>query len=163
MDTSPPTRFYALSFLVKTLRESLLGGRWSDTLPPERELAAQLRVSRFTLRNALHVLEEEGLVIIAQGKPTRISIPEAIGPQPKPFQVNLIRLSSGAELHDAEAHCISQEIQARLHVASIPCRELNTSVEAIRRGLDIARGEEKGGVRNLSVFLNVTPIGRAHV
>jgi len=158
MDTSPPTRFYALSFLVKTLRESLLGGRWSHTLPPERELATELRVSRFTLRNALHVLEEEGLIIIAQGKPTRISIPEAIGPQPKPFQVTLVRSSSEADIDDAETIRISQEIQARLQGASIPCRMLSGSADAIRRSLEVAHAEQgHGGARNLSILLTITP------
>lgn len=158
MDTSPPTRFYALSFLVKTLRDSLLEGRWSHTLPPERELALELRVSRFTLRNALRVLEEEGIIIIAQGKPTRISIPEALGPRPKPFKVNLVRVSSEEEPNDAEMIRISQEIQLRLHEASIPCRVLCGSPAAIRRNLETAHSEYKqGGERNLSIVLTLTP------
>ncbi|MFD0635921.1 winged helix-turn-helix domain-containing protein [Catenulispora yoronensis] len=37
-------------------------------LPPERELAAQLGVSRVTLREALHQLERQGYVAIRRGR-----------------------------------------------------------------------------------------------
>ena len=51
------------------LRASLLGGDPApgETLPPERELAVTLGVSRLTLRAALARLEAEGLVRARQG------------------------------------------------------------------------------------------------
>jgi DNA-binding FadR family transcriptional regulator len=51
------------------LRQDLLRGRWSpgQTLPPERSLAAELGVSRPTLRGALATLHSEGLVQARQG------------------------------------------------------------------------------------------------
>lgn len=51
------------------LRQALLDGRWppGQTLPPERRLAAELGVSRPTLRGALATLHSEGLVQARQG------------------------------------------------------------------------------------------------
>ena len=46
-------------------------------LPPERELAAELEVSRFSLREALRVAESQGLVEISRGKRTRVVVDSA--------------------------------------------------------------------------------------
>src|SRR5207237_3948136 len=46
-----------------------------DALPPERELAAQLRVSRNILREAIHMLVQKGLVEVRQGSGTYIVRP----------------------------------------------------------------------------------------
>ena len=39
----------------------------NDALPPERELASELRVSRITVRKAIDALVEEGLLVRRQG------------------------------------------------------------------------------------------------
>lgn len=44
----------------------------NSTLPPERELAAQLGVTRPTLREALQRLARDGWLEIRHGKPTRV-------------------------------------------------------------------------------------------
>ena len=44
-------------------------------LPPERELALDLGVGRSTLRNGLHQLAEEGLLVREQGRGTRVQSP----------------------------------------------------------------------------------------
>jgi GntR family negative regulator for fad regulon and positive regulator of fabA len=56
------------------LIEAILNGHFSinSTLPGERELAAQLGVTRPTLREALQRLARDGWVEINQGKPTRV-------------------------------------------------------------------------------------------
>lgn len=56
------------------LIEAILSGHFpiNSTLPGERELAAQLGVTRPTLREALQRLARDGWVEINQGKPTRI-------------------------------------------------------------------------------------------
>jgi DNA-binding transcriptional regulator YhcF (GntR family) len=47
--------------------------RTGDKLPPERELAKKLNVSRNTISNAYKILEEEGAVVSFQGRGTFIS------------------------------------------------------------------------------------------
>jgi GntR family transcriptional regulator len=70
----------------RALRAWLAPGRYreGDRLPPEHELAAMLKVSRGTLRSALHRLEEDGEIVRRQGSGTfvgRISPPGAFGEQ----------------------------------------------------------------------------------
>jgi GntR family transcriptional repressor for pyruvate dehydrogenase complex len=59
----------AYEIVVENLRRALLLGRFlpGEKLPPERELALQLQVSRTTLREALRVLEGEGLIQSKRG------------------------------------------------------------------------------------------------
>ena len=53
----------------RILRSVKLGAiRPGERLPPERELAAQLRVSRDTLREAIHALAAEGIVVSTRGR-----------------------------------------------------------------------------------------------
>lgn len=56
------------------LIEAILSGHFpiDSNLPGERELAAQLGVTRPTLREALQRLSRDGWVEINQGKPTRV-------------------------------------------------------------------------------------------
>lgn len=66
-----PTQLRRLSQLVaQELRQRILHGPLSDSdrLPPEVELAAELGVSRHHLREALRVLEQEGLVQVRSGR-----------------------------------------------------------------------------------------------
>ena len=63
----PPT---AVAGVVQGLRERILSGglRPGMTLPPERELAGQLAVSRATLREGLSILSQMGLLSIQRGR-----------------------------------------------------------------------------------------------
>jgi GntR family transcriptional repressor for pyruvate dehydrogenase complex len=56
--------------LATQLRERILGGEFpEDTpLPPERELVVQTKMSRTTVREALRILEVQGLVRIKTGR-----------------------------------------------------------------------------------------------
>jgi GntR family transcriptional repressor for pyruvate dehydrogenase complex len=56
--------------VVEHLRRAIRLGRYlpGETLPPERELAEQLKVSRTTLREASRVLEGEGLIETRRGR-----------------------------------------------------------------------------------------------
>ncbi|MBI1948728.1 MAG: FadR family transcriptional regulator [Deltaproteobacteria bacterium] len=58
--------------VVERLRADLLAERFREHLPPERQLAEALGVSRLTLRAALARLEAEGLVRARQGEGVRV-------------------------------------------------------------------------------------------
>jgi GntR family negative regulator for fad regulon and positive regulator of fabA len=62
-------------FAVRRLVGMILGGELlsGSSLPPERELAEQIGVTRPTLREALQRLVSEGWITIAQGKSTRVN------------------------------------------------------------------------------------------
>ncbi len=61
-------------YAEKALVTSILDGTYppGSNLPAERELAAQLGVTRPTLREALRALESDGWFSVQQGKPTRV-------------------------------------------------------------------------------------------
>jgi GntR family transcriptional regulator, transcriptional repressor for pyruvate dehydrogenase complex len=60
----------ASDVLANELRERILSGDYPEgtPLPPERELVVQTRMSRTTVREALRVLEVQGLVRIKAGR-----------------------------------------------------------------------------------------------
>ncbi len=55
--------------VVDQIQEAILSGdlKTGDTLPPERELREMFKISRGTLREALRVLEQKGLIEIKLG------------------------------------------------------------------------------------------------
>lgn len=66
-----PLSVQAYDQLMALLRE----GRWKpgEQIPPEPQLAAQLGISRATLREALRLLEEEGRILRRQGAGTFVA------------------------------------------------------------------------------------------
>lgn len=60
----------ASDVLAHELRERILNGEFTEDepLPPERELVAQTQMSRSTVREALRILEVQGLVRIKAGR-----------------------------------------------------------------------------------------------
>src|SRR5258708_11386116 len=69
--------------IAERIQEQITGGkrRPGDRLPPERELAAMLKVNRATVREAIHLLRERGLVERKNGRGTRIMAmhPDSVG------------------------------------------------------------------------------------
>ncbi len=65
--------------ILAALHRRIVGGKLKagTPLPPERELAAELGVSRFSLREALRVAESQGLVEISRGRRTRVVVDSA--------------------------------------------------------------------------------------
>jgi GntR family transcriptional repressor for pyruvate dehydrogenase complex len=65
----PPTRRRLHEAVAEQLRDAILDGRFApgQKLPPERELAAEFRVNRTSIREAIKVLEGLGLVHVRQG------------------------------------------------------------------------------------------------
>jgi GntR family transcriptional repressor for pyruvate dehydrogenase complex len=66
----PVPRRRAFEDVIVQVEEAIADGRIGpgDRLPPERDLAAQLRVSRASVREALRVLEAFGVVTSRQGR-----------------------------------------------------------------------------------------------
>lgn len=60
----------ASDVLANELRERILNGEFAEgmALPPERELVTQTRMSRATVREALRILQVQGLVRIKAGR-----------------------------------------------------------------------------------------------
>ena len=67
--SGPPTRRRLHEAVADQLRDAILDGRFAagQKLPPERELAAEFRVNRTSVREAIKVLEGLGLVQVRQG------------------------------------------------------------------------------------------------
>jgi GntR family transcriptional repressor for pyruvate dehydrogenase complex len=65
-----------------------------DRLPSERDLAAALAVSRHVVREAIRMLEEQGLVAVGQGKDTVVRHP----PPPLEFPESLPRGAASLEI-----------------------------------------------------------------
>ena len=65
--------------MAQTLQQHILSGHYpgGSQLPPQRELARQLGISRASLREALSMLEALGLVEIQPGKGVRINSPHS--------------------------------------------------------------------------------------
>lgn len=70
MDALAPIQHTATyELVVEQIRRVIYLGRYlpGDKLPPERELAQQLGVSRTTLREAIRLLEGENLIVVKRG------------------------------------------------------------------------------------------------
>jgi GntR family transcriptional regulator, transcriptional repressor for pyruvate dehydrogenase complex len=69
--------------IAEKIQEQITDGRLKpgDRLPPERELAALLKVNRATVREAIHLLRERGLAERKNGRGTRIvaMLPDSVG------------------------------------------------------------------------------------
>lgn len=65
--------------IAQTLQQHILSGRYASgsQLPPQRELAQQLGISRASLREALSMLDTLGLVEIQPGKGVRVNGPHS--------------------------------------------------------------------------------------
>ncbi len=65
----------ANAFAEKKIIENIVSNKWKagDFLPPERELAVLLGITRPTLRETLQRLSAEGWITIHHGKPTTIN------------------------------------------------------------------------------------------
>jgi GntR family transcriptional regulator len=69
----------AYNAAAQSLRERIMAGVWQPgaRLATERDLCQELGLSRITIRRALHILEEEGLIVRQQGRGTFVN------PQPR--------------------------------------------------------------------------------
>ncbi len=61
MEQALPTKTYAQQ-AAELIRRQIHAGAWRGKLPPERQLCQRLQIARNTLRRALRMLEQEGVV-----------------------------------------------------------------------------------------------------
>jgi GntR family transcriptional repressor for pyruvate dehydrogenase complex len=95
----PVTETDKISQLVSILQSYIIDNNLSPgtAIPPERELAEKLNVSRFSLREALRVAQAQGLVEINRGKRPRVAKPSSFAAS-KIMEITLRR--SGHVLRD---------------------------------------------------------------
>ena len=67
-----PKRISLSTQAAATIRKGIEEGSWKGSLPSERRLCELLKVSRPTVRTALHLLSKEGLIETKQGQRSHI-------------------------------------------------------------------------------------------
>src|SRR5947208_17177351 len=82
----PPIAFeQTVERLATAIKLGFLGP--GSQLPPERELARQLEISRTTLRQALTALAQSGLVTTARGRSGGTFVADPLPPPARPRKV----------------------------------------------------------------------------
>lgn len=122
--------------LESAIREAIAAGGLApgDALPPERELAAELGISRVTVRKALSGLVESGMLVQRRGSGTYVAHP------PRKVEQPLSRLTSFTE--DMRARGLKPGVRILDRSVSLPSPE-----EAMTFGLKI--GERVSRVHRL--------------
>lgn len=78
LDAAPPVRQRVADHVFETLAKAILAERFTpgEPLPTQRALAKQFNISALVVRQAIHRLEELGLVRVRQGSSTIVLDPE---------------------------------------------------------------------------------------
>jgi GntR family transcriptional repressor for pyruvate dehydrogenase complex len=110
--------------VIQQIEEAILQGKLKagDRLPPERELKDIFQTSRGTLREALRVLEQKGLIAIKTG------------------------VNGGSVVKEVTTHQVSESLALLIRYQKIPLSELaefREGVEGIVAGLAAGRAELK--------------------
>lgn len=125
----------ASELVADRLRSLIVDGvaQQGSTLPPEKDLVVQLGVSRATLREALRILEAEGLIVTKTGPRGGIMVQ-------RPGSANLTRsLSLLLQLEETpfavilEARRLLEPLCANLGATRITPEELNELEESLQR------------------------------
>ena len=125
----------ASELVADRLRSLIVDGvaQQGSTLPPEKDLVVQLGVSRATLREALRILEAEGLIVTKTGPRGGIMVQ-------RPGSANLTRsLSLLLQLEETpfavilEARRLLEPLCANLGATRITPEELNELEESLHR------------------------------
>ncbi len=129
--------------IVQQIKESIFAGKLApgDRLPSEKELVEQFGLSRITVRDALRVLESQGLIAIKVGAGGGAFV---ANPSSKPLSnmlSDMLRLQGGATRELVEArHVIETSI-----VTFAAQRAIAEDLEAMRRAIVAARAARAAG------------------
>ncbi len=107
---TPVPRRSTIEQIVRSLHGYIVDGEAApgSQLPPERELARALGVSRFSLREALRVAQAQGLVDIRRGRRPRVAAPspdaaaEVIGLTLRRTRSTLLQLAAAREALESQ-------------------------------------------------------------
>jgi GntR family transcriptional repressor for pyruvate dehydrogenase complex len=143
MESPPPPRPVLRSRLYEQVADQITtwitenGLQPGDRLPPERELAQRLGVSRATLSQALVALEVIGVVVVRHGDGTVLTERARTAPVIEAIRAHADRLPEIIEARDA--------LESKL-AALAATRRTDADLEAIRGALDaMERDIEHGG------------------
>jgi DNA-binding FadR family transcriptional regulator len=132
--------------IADQLRGLIAAGEWplGSRLPPERDLAAQLGVSRPSVREALIALEVEGLVEVRMGSGIYVTALDgatgaarAVGEALGPFDIIRARALIESELASVAARQSSASLVKRLRAA------IKAMEDDIGRGVMPLRGDRE--------------------
>jgi GntR family transcriptional repressor for pyruvate dehydrogenase complex len=132
----------ASDVLANELRERILAGEYVEgtPLPPERELVVQTRMSRTTVREALRILEVQGLIRIKAGRAGGAFVTKPGG---ESVASSLDLLIRGRQLRLASVHETREAVEpscarlAALHRTTGDLGRLEHANEAIAASTDL--------------------------
>ncbi|GAA4080589.1 FadR/GntR family transcriptional regulator [Actinomadura miaoliensis] len=124
-----------------------------ERLPPERELAPRLGVSRVTLREAIRALQQEGYVESRRGRAGGTFVTYR-PPRPRDGDLARVAADRGAELSDALTYRLAVESGAAAHLASTGLT--GGQADRLRAALAAVNGADLAGYRRLDVRFHLT-------
>lgn len=129
--------------VVQQIKALIFGGRLAsgDPLPSEKDLTEQFGLSRITIRDALRVLESEGLIEIKVGARGGAFVAQPSAQRVSESLTNLLRL---------QRITIQELIEARLavepHVASLAAKRATAAdIAAMEQAVENARAGRTAG------------------
>jgi DNA-binding FadR family transcriptional regulator len=139
--------------VVEQIQEAIFDGRLEtgQTLPPERELKSMFNVSRGTLREALRVLEQKGLIEIKLGVGGG-SIVRAVDTAQVSESLGLLIRSQKVSLNHLARFREDVEGIIAAHAAQ---RHNRADIEKLKRLLTKARNCVQGGPSQRNAFLDM--------
>ncbi|AQU99540.1 GntR family transcriptional regulator [Desulfococcus multivorans] len=139
--------------VVDQIQEAILSGQFQtgDRLPSEREMREIFHVSRGTLREALRVLEQKGLIEVRLGVNGGAMVKAAMVETLTESLGLMLRLRKISLDH---LHEFREDIEG-IVTAKAAARAADTDVEKLRGLLDEAERCVAGGIAQWRAFLNV--------
>lgn len=132
------TTFSIVEQVASHLREEILRGLWSGTIPGRGELAAELGMNTATVEAALRLLEEQGLLKgQGAGRKRKITLPE--NHSPPVLRVAILNYDP-PELTEQWMNAMRQQLLDQGHSAFITGKSLTELGMDMRRVIRLVKG-----------------------